>query len=248
MGKVDIPYYTTRQREGRPKWGYWAPCLKRRNPKTGKIEETLMAKLGFRLVDCGEDGPAAWAGAQSWNAKWKHARSEHKAGRVDLAAGKIERVYPPNSIGEGFAKFRATGEWHRKPKTTRAQWMRGWRYIEPVFGDVDARTVAMDNLDLWYNGDPQDPSIEGLIARHGVGEAYLAMKYWRAIYSVLSTINRSDGERYVIGKDPSLGIRPRPRRNARRSIARARPSAWSSARSERDITGSPRRLRSLGTR
>jgi hypothetical protein len=216
MGNVNIPYYTTRQREGCPAWGYWAPCLKRRNPKTGKIEPTLMAELGFQLVDCGQDGPAAWAIAQSWNRKWKHARAEHKAGRATVAPGKIERVYPPNSMGEGFAKFRTTGEWHGKPQSTRDQWMRGWRYIEPIFGDVDGRTVAMENIDLWYNGDPNDPSIQGLVLKHGVSEAYLAMKYWRAIYSVLATINRADGKRYCEGKDPSLGIRRKtpPKRNA----------------------------------
>lgn len=211
VGKVEIPYYTTRQRPGRPVWGYWAPCLARRNPKTGKIEKTLMAKLGFKLVDCGEDGPRAWAIAESWNRKWQHARAEHRAGKAVVAPGKIERVYPRNSLGEGFARFRATGEWHKKAPRTREGWMRGWRYIEPVFGDVDPRTVALEDLDLWYNGDPLDAQIAGLVdpppAGAGVSEAYLAMKYWRAIYAVLLTINRDDGQRYVIGNDPSLGIR-----------------------------------------
>lgn len=87
--------------------------------------------------------------------------------------------------------------------------MRGWKYIEPVFGDVDPRTLALEHLDAWYNGDPNDESIKGLIELYGVGEAYHAMKYWRAIYSVLLTINRGDGKRYVEGDDPLLGIRRR---------------------------------------
>jgi hypothetical protein len=55
VGDVKIRYYVTRQRPGARKWGYWAPCLAR----GGK--PTLMAKLGFKMVDCGEDGPYAWA-------------------------------------------------------------------------------------------------------------------------------------------------------------------------------------------
>lgn len=204
---MNIPYYTTRQREGRPKWGYWAPCLARRNKRSGKIEPTLMAELGFKLVDCGEDGPTAWAIARSWNEKWKQARADHLAGKPVDAPSKIDRIYPPDSIGEGFAKFRKTGEWlGSKAERTREQWLRGWRYIEPVFGDVNPRTVAMEDIDLWYNGDLTG-GVKGLVELYGVSEAYLAMKYWRALYAVLQTINRADGKRYVEAKDPSLGIR-----------------------------------------
>lgn len=213
MGDVNIPYYTTRQREGRTKWGYWAPCLARRNKKSGKIEPTLMAKLGFELVECGPDGPNAWAIAQSWNAKWQQALADHHAGKSVIKPGKIERVYPPNSLGEGFAKFRSTAEYRNKPQSTRDQWMRGWKQIEPFFGDVDPRSVALEHLDAWYNGSP-DAGVKGLIERIGVSEAYLAMKYWRAIYEKLTTVNRADGERYCNAKDPSLGIRrktPKPR-------------------------------------
>jgi integrase len=207
VGDVNISFYTTRQRDGRPKWGYWAPCLKRRSKRSGRIEETLMAKLGFALVDCGEDGPRAWAIAQNWNAKWKQARADHLAGKPVQKPGKIERVFPPNSLGEGFAKFRATGEWSTKKPRTREGWLRGWKLIEPTFGDVNPRTVAMEHIDLWYHGDSRDPKIKGILELAGVSEAYIGMKYWRAIWSVLMTINRADGERYCVGEDPSLGIR-----------------------------------------
>lgn len=206
MGDVKIPYYTTRQRPGRPMWGYWAPCLARRNPKTGQIEETLMAKLGFKLVDCGEDGPRAWAIAESWNAKWKHARAEHLAGANKVKPGKIERVFPPNSLGEAFAKFRKTGVWRAKKPRTQEDWWRGWKHIEPYFGDVDPRTVAMEHVDLWYNGDAAT-GVKGLLEQVTLRESYGAMKIWRAMWSAFSTINREDGERYCIGKDPSLSIR-----------------------------------------
>jgi len=217
MGDVHIAYYVTRQREGKRKWGYWAPCLARRNKKSGEIEPTLMAKLGFKLVDCGEDGPRAWAVAESWNRKWKHSLAEHKAGRLP-ATGKIERIFPPNSMGEAFARYRKTGAWKTKKPATQDDWYRGWKYIEPWFGDVDPRTMAMEHIDLWYNGDPES-SVVGLVEERenggvGVREAYRAMKIWRAMWSVFSTINRDDGERYCLGKDPSLSVKrktPKPR-------------------------------------
>lgn len=61
MGDVKIPYYVTRKAwpGSRERLGYWAPCLKRRNPKTGKIEPSLMAQLGFELQALGPDGPDA---------------------------------------------------------------------------------------------------------------------------------------------------------------------------------------------
>lgn len=207
MGDVTIPYYTTRQRPGRPKWGYWAPCLARRDKRTGKIAPTLMAKLGFQIIDCGEDGPRAWAIAESWNTKWKQARADHLAGKAVTAPRNIEPVYRPNSLGEGFARFRATGAWLAKAPRTRENWMRGWKYIAPMFGNVDPRTVALEHVDFWYSGDPLDPREKGILQLNGVSEAYLAMKIWRAIFAVLATINRADGERYCVGKDPSLGIR-----------------------------------------
>jgi hypothetical protein len=64
-----------------------------------------MAKLGFQFVDCGEDGPRAWAIAESWNKKWKHALAEYEAGKSLPAPGKIERIYPPDSLGEAFARL-----------------------------------------------------------------------------------------------------------------------------------------------
>ena len=197
MGDVNIRYYTTRQRTGCPKWGYWAPCLKRRNKKTGKIEPTLMAQLGFQLIDCGMDGPRAWAIAESWNRKWDEAFAAHTSG-APIDSHNPRRVYPSDSLGEAFCKFRATKTWDKKKPRTREDWERGWRHIDPVFGDVDPATVALDDLDAWY---------AALLETVGVREAHRAMKIWRALYNVATTLDRADGARYVTRRDPSLGIR-----------------------------------------
>lgn len=228
MGNVKIRYYVTRQHDGRPKWGYWAPCLKRRSKKSGRIEPTLMAQLGFELVDCGEDGPRAWAIAQSWNQKWDEALLAHRDGRT--VTGTEGPVYPRCSLGEGFAKFKATAEWQRRKPRTREDWERGWKYIAPYFGDVDPRTVAFEDLDLWYSGSA-DGEIKGLLQTASVREAHRAVKIWRALWNVLLTFNNPEGDRYVTGDDPSLGIRretPKPRSAVWREgeVVRLVKGAW----------------------
>jgi hypothetical protein len=211
---VKIPYYVTRQHAGRPKWGYWAPCLKRRNPKTGNIEPSLMAQLSFKLVDCGQDGPRAWAIAQSWNAKWHAARKAHRAGEIITKPGEAARVYPLNSLGEAYQRIRRTGTFKTKAPATQESWARGWRHIDPIFGDVDPSTIGLEDMDLWYSGD-SDNDIDGLLTTVGVSEAYHAMKIWRALWKMAGTLNRPAGGKYCDSNaDPSLGIRrktPKPR-------------------------------------
>lgn len=202
MGNVKIRYYVTRgsNEPGSRKLGYWAPCLARRSKLTGQIEPTLMAKLGFALVDCGDDGPRAWAIAEQWNARWDLALRQHRNGEQPGNPAKMERMFPPGSLGEAFAKFRTTNAWSQQKKpATRLQWERGWKQIEPIFGDVDPATVSMQDLDGWY---------AALLAATSVHEAYLAMKIWRALWRVAGTLNRADGRRYCSSDhDPSLGIR-----------------------------------------
>lgn len=198
MGSVKIRYYVTRQREGKKKWGYWAPCLARRNKKTGQIEPTPMAKMGFKLIDCGEDGPAAWAIAHMWNAKWDAARR----GQITTAdATPPARVYPPGSIGEGYMRFRATASWQDKKPRTKEDWERGWKHIDPIFGDVDPNTVSFEDIDLFYGGLPDNPNVKGILQRLGVRESHRVLKIWRALWKVLVAM------KYTQQSDPSLGIR-----------------------------------------
>ncbi len=199
MGDVKIRYYVTRQQAGRPKNGYWAPCLARPSKKTGKCEPTLMAALGFKHVDCGQDGPMAWAIAQSWNERWDIARASHERGELVPVPTKLERAYLAGSLGEGFARFRATRIWQKKKPRTRQDWERGWKLIEPLFGDVDPSTVALEHLDQWY---------AQLLERVGVREAHRAMKIWRALWRVIATMRTAAGKKYCErDHDPSLGIR-----------------------------------------
>lgn len=199
MGDVKIPYYITRARAGRPKLGFWSPCLARPNKVTGVFEPTLMAKLGFKSVPCGEDGPAAWAIAAQCNARWKAALAKHRAGEPVGELDKIDRVYLPDTFGEAFMKYRATETWKAKKPRTREGWERGWRHIEPWFGNVKPWTVMLQHVDGWY---------AMLLETTTVQEAYFAMKIWRAMWRVIGTVGRTNGERYCDPDgDPSLGIR-----------------------------------------
>lgn len=204
VGKVGIRYYVVRAtgKHGR-RFGYWAPCLKRRSKITGEIEPTLMAKLGFALIDCGEDGPAAWTIAEQWNAKWDAAYALHLAGGGE--ADTSQPPYPPGSLGEAFIRLRETEGWKRKKPGTQADWMRGWSYIDPWFGKVAPSIIEFEHLDAWYARE---------LAERGEREAHRGMKIWRALWQQsVAVFKTASGETYG-GRDLSIGIRrktPAPR-------------------------------------
>jgi hypothetical protein len=223
--KVQIRYYVTRQHPGRPSWGYWAPCLARRSKASGKIEPTLMARLGFALVDCGEDGPLAWAIAERENARWDEALAAYKA-KLAAGGGIEARTFPPGSLGEAFARYRATATWRdgKKPRT-KEDWLRGFDLIDPVFGDVAPATVSLEDVDGWY---------AALLKSVGVREAHRAMKIWRALWRVAGTLKDSRGRPYCSrDHDPSLGIR--------RQTPKPRSAIWREGEAVRLVKGAIRR-------
>lgn len=214
MGNVKIRYYTTHQHPGCPKYGFWSPCLRRKNKKTGNSEPTRMALAGFTCQSLGLDGPEAWKKAEAWNEKWDRVRRG-----LPIEPTEEKPAFPPCSLGEGFEKFKELGEWRAgKKERTREDWGRGWKHIAPVFGDVDPRSIDLTHISNWYHGDPDDPEDTGLLGRVGVREAHRAVKIWRALWVVLSTIKNPEGKMYVEGKDPSLGIR--------RKTPKGRSAVW----------------------
>jgi hypothetical protein len=193
VGKVKIRYYVVRSAwQNSRTWGYWVPT----KPMKAKAK-------GFAMICCGEDGAAAWAIAERCNTRWDAFRRGEKV--ADPAAPPA-RAYPPGSFGEAFASFRATGTWAEKKPKTRDEWHRGWKRIDPVFGDVAPATVSMQDLDTWY---------AALLATVGVREAHRAMKIWRALWRVAGTLKTDAGAKYCErDADPSLSIRvktPSPR-------------------------------------
>ncbi|WP_163269683.1 hypothetical protein [Chelativorans alearense] len=106
---------------------------------------------------------------------------------------QLRKVYPKNTVGDAFERFRLTNEWAKKPPRTREDWGRGWKYIEPVFGDMQAKAVTLEKLDRWY---------AHLVKLKGIGEAGRAMKTWRALYTVMAAMGLCQAK-----QDPSLAIR-----------------------------------------
>jgi len=143
-----------------------------------------MREAGFENIKCGPDGPGAWAIAKQWEERWQTAR----AGQDYYA----RRVYPKDSIGDAFERFRQTSEWAKKPPRTREDWERGWKYIEP-WAAAHPRDVTFEFLDLWY---------DRLCKTKGIGEAGRAMKIWRALYKIMASMKLCPQ-----GEDPSLAIR-----------------------------------------
>ncbi len=169
MGTVKVRYYTTRPRAG-VRAGYWQPTK-------------AMQAEGFRLASCGPDGPAAWRIAEEWNRRWDACRTTGDA-----------RRWPIGSLGAAFEDLRAIPEvWAVKALRTREDWFRGWRYIEPVFGDVNPATVTVATIAQWYGG---------ILKQAGAREAHRAMKIWRALWQQAAQLRYCDP-----GRDPSASIR-----------------------------------------
>lgn len=167
MAEIKLKHYHVRK--GR---GYWLVTPK-------------MRAYGFDNVRCGPDGPEAWAIAKEWEERWQRARKGQEQ--------TIGKVYPRNSVGDAFERFRRTNEWAKKPIRTREDWERGWAYIDPIFGDLSPGIVSMEMLDSWY---------AKITAKKGIGEAGRAMKIWRALYNVMAAMRLCPA-----GQDPSLAIR-----------------------------------------
>lgn len=167
MARIKLKHYHVRK--GR---GYWLVTPK-------------MRAHGFDNVRCGADGPQAWAVAQEWEQRWQRARKGQEASQ--------RKVYPRNSVGYAFERFRQTNEWAKKPERTREDWDRGWQYIEPVFGDLNPSVITFEMLDGWYSK---------WCKVKGIGEAGRAMKTWRALYNVMAAMKLCQPK-----QDPSLAIR-----------------------------------------
>ncbi|WP_240233561.1 hypothetical protein [Devosia lacusdianchii] len=168
LGSIKIKHYVVRK----GKHGYWLPT-------------PAMKRMGFQIVPCGHDGPDAWKIASEWEERYQRARK----GLEPTPA----RFYPTGSMGDGFTRFRLSNEWQKKPPRTREDWERGWKYIDPVFGDTAPSLATFEQIDQWYHH---------LLRLKGPGEAGRALKTWRALYRVLASMKLCTPDH-----DPSQAIR-----------------------------------------
>lgn len=151
-----------------------------------------MRALGFRLVTFGRNlTPDDKARAIALNDDWDRVRRG--------IAPAAEKVYPSGSIGHGYKRVlniramerAAKGVVWTKEQQKRDDWPRAWRWIEPVFGDCDPRTVDPERLlDLRSK----------VVERISPTEGHRVIKVWRALWKKLQAFKYC-GENQ---KDPSL--------------------------------------------
>jgi hypothetical protein len=159
-----------------------------------------MKAAGFESKPLGPDGPEAVMQAEQWNKRWDDSRTGQRpspalASASNLAPDEAENltVYPPRSFGAGFRDYRSTAEWAKKSPKTREEWHRGWKWIKPVFGDVDPRTVTLAQISEWRE------TVAGEVSN---GEAWRAHKIWRALWKVCAALQLCSRD-----ADPSLAVR-----------------------------------------
>jgi hypothetical protein len=206
MTKIKVRHYVVKGGKG-----FWQPTK-------------AMRLLGFYSVPCGADGPEAWSIAERWNARWDKIRRREEPSPASIAAENLSpeqseelTVYPARSLGEAFARYRRTNEWSSKAPRTREDWWRGWKQIKPIFGDVELRTVTLEDISAWRK------TIEETIS---LREAHRCLKIWRAMWKVAAALGCC-----VRDADPSLGVRNRaaPGRNLQWSegeVVRVGKRAW----------------------
>ena len=169
-----------------------------------------MRTAGFRLITLGPgtvaDGKrVATAEEKARAVKLNDEWDRWRRGLPEPRAGGLR--YPRGSIGEAYlrvmqlreAERQSKGiEWTREQKS-RDDWPRAWRWIEPLFGDCDPRTVTPEQL----IGDPCRPDVLGLrplvSAKVSESEAHRVVKVWRALWKKMAVFGYCDAAR-----DPSL--------------------------------------------
>lgn len=166
-----------------------------------------MVEAGFECISCGVDGPDAWATAKEWEDRWQAHRKGREAPRL--------HVWPKNSVGDAFTRYRRMAAWKSRPPRTREDWERGWTFIEPYFADLPPADISLEVLDKWY---------AGLLRTRGIDIAYRAMKTWRALYTVMAGMKLCQPK-----ADPSLTIR--------RKTPNARTQIWSEGEAVRMVKG-----------
>ena len=66
---------------------------------------------------------------------------EQQRRNLSLAEAEELAIYPEGSIGYAFKRYRRSQTWRDKAPATREDWWRVWRFIKPVFADVDPATL-----------------------------------------------------------------------------------------------------------
>jgi hypothetical protein len=204
VGKVKIPYYVVIK--GR---GYW-----RTTPR--------MEALGFSIVRCGPDGPAAWAIASEWNQRWQAVRrgdapAPTNSSQLSRDYAEVVRRYPPRSVGAAFQAYIQTHEWAARALSARNKvWWPAWYRIRDMWGDLDPNSIEFAMMSRWR---------AALEKTHGRSVAHKTLRVWRSLWTIMQ------GMKIATGADPSRGVRnrapaPRHQRWSEGEAVRLVKGAW----------------------
>jgi hypothetical protein len=171
--------------------------------------------------------PSDMARAVELNAEWDKVR----AGIVTSP----KTIYPAGSVGDGYHRAVRLREAERKAKgiiwtveqEKRDDWPRAWRWLDPVFGDVDPGTVQPEHFLII---DDKTGKAKGLIplleGQTSPTERHRVIKVWRALRKKMAAMNycRLEG-------DPTLTFAnsaPNPRQDIwqHREVVRLVQRAW----------------------
>lgn len=134
-------------------------------------------------------------------------------------------VYPHGSVGDGYQRAMKMRALERQAKRivwtkeheSRDDWPRAWRWIGPVFGDVDPRTVQPEQL----------LALRVKVAKKiSESEAHRTIKVWRALWKKMAAMDYCSRD-----ADPSLifaNSAPQPRQDIweYREVLRLVQRAW----------------------
>ncbi|MDF2621807.1 MAG: hypothetical protein K0S00_4466 [Xanthobacteraceae bacterium] len=149
-----------------------------------------MKRHGFHLVTFGRTlTDADRLKALALNRDWDQARR-------GIAVPK--REFPVGSVGDGYSRVSAMRATDRKARgvkwtseqASRDDWPRAWKWLGPVFGDTDPRTIEPETM--------QDFRAR-IAAKVSDSEAFRTIKVWRALWKKMAVMGYCDLER-----DPSL--------------------------------------------
>lgn len=151
-----------------------------------------MRAHGFRLVTFGRTLDAEdKAKAIRLNEDWDRIRT-------GIEPSFKRKVWPRGSVGEGYERARgirmrereAKGQKLTTEQTSRDDWPRAWKWLEPAFGDLDPRTVSPEDL----------IALRAKVAlRKSESEAHRTIKVWRALWKKMAAMGYC-----AYDADPSL--------------------------------------------
>ena len=157
-----------------------------------------MRARGFRLTTFGKELTAAdKARAIALNAEWDHVRTGAQAAPVEA-----QPFYPSGTVGDGYQRAvnlraserDATGIIWTKEHVYRDDWPRAWKWLGPLFGDCDPKTVTPEALLAL-----RKKLTEGVSAT----EAHRVIKVWRALWKKLQAFGYCSAK----DNDPLLCLR-----------------------------------------